>query len=1029
MSTNTAGDSLLPAIEALGPHDHVCLVYSSREEQLAAVVPYVRLGLAAGERCVCIADAGGIAELGAALGAAGVDTEAQAGRGALALLTPRGAYLRDGAFDPDDMIAFLTAETERALADGFRALRVTGEMTWVLAGAPGSDRLVEYEAQLNRFFPGHEAGAICQYDRKRFPPEVLLDVIRTHPLVITGRTLCRNRHYLHPDACLQADAPEREVDRLLDALVETERATGAAERAAGDWSRTFDALPDLVCLLDRDGMVIRCNRSMGGLFGVEPNDLRGRTCYELMHGASGFLDGCPYVRMLETGRRETLDVALGDRWYEVSADPLTAGGGEIVGAVHILRDITAGKALQAALREREQRLSLIYDNVADIVFSMEQAQDGRFRYESVNPRFLEATGLTQEEVVGRYLEEVVPEPSCGRARDHFREAVEGARTVRWESTTEYPGGRRVGEVTATPIESDGDTRLVCTVHDVSSRKARELALAEERRWLIAVNELAVELADAGEDDDVGEILARRLRETTGAVGVSFGAYDPEAQVIGPMHLDLTPGIARFVPGPVRRRLESVRTPVDDALYASIVAQVIGTPGDLDEATLGRLPASIALPLQKTAGVDRFVALGFAAEGTLFGSSLLALRRDTPDPPRELLETFARVAAVALRRRRAVEELRASESRALFWANVVESAVEPIGTGYPDGRLGEFNSAYCKLLGYSRDELLHMDWQTELTPAEWVEPERLALAELLHTGLPVRYEKEYLRSDGGRVPVELLVHLVQRPPEEAYYIAFVTDISERKRTENEIRQLNEDLERRVRERTNELIAANQELQEFVYSVSHDLRTPLRAVDGFSQTVLEDYGGMLGEQGRSDLHRVRAAAQKMGELIDALLALSRLGRREVAIERVDLSAIARRIADELREAEPERDVDVVVQDGLVAQADPTLAEVVLDNLLGNAWKFTAGRGQAHIAVGAEVVEGERVFFVRDDGAGFDPAYRDKLFQPFQRLHGTDEFPGTGIGLATVARVLTRLGGRWWAEGEPGRGAVFFFTLPDA
>ena len=543
-----------------------------------------------------------------------------------------------------------------------------------------------------------------------------------------------------------------------------------------------------------------------------------------------------------------------------------------------------------------------------------------------------------------------------------------------------------------------------------------------------MNALAVELAAAGAGDDAGEILARRLRQATEAVGASFGPYDPVARTIGPTYVDLAPGIARFVPRPVLRRLESIRTPVDDTLFRAAVTNVIGSPNDLNEATLGLLPSAVASQLQRAAGVDRFVVLSFAAEGELYGSSLLALRKGTPDPPRELLEAFARMAAVALRRRRAEEELRVTQARARFWAGVVESAAEAISVGYPDGRLGEFNQAYCDLLGYTRDELGRTDWAAQLTPPEWIESERASLAELERTGRPVRYEKEYVRKDGSRVPIELLVHLVDLPGEEPYYIGFVTDISERKRAEAEIRRLNQDLERRVRERTDELTASNQELQEFVYSVSHDLRTPLRAVDGFSQTVLEDHGDEIGEQGRSDLQRVRAAAQKMGELIDALLALSRLGRREVALERVDLSAVARRLADDLRAAEPGRDVQVDIQDGLVVRADPELAEVLLDNLLGNAWKFTAGREHAHVEVGAETIGGERVFYVRDDGAGFDPAYVDKLFQPFQRLHTADEFPGTGIGLVTVARVLTRLGGRWWADGRPGHGATFSFTLPD-
>ena len=211
------------------------------------------------------------------------------------------------------------------------------------------------------------------------------------------------------------------------------------------------------------------------------------------------------------------------------------------------------------------------------------------------------------------------------------------------------------------------------------------------------------------------------------------------------------------------------------------------------------------------------------------------------------------------------------------------------------------------------------------------------------------------------------------------------------------------------------------------MSHDLRTPLRALDGFSLSVLEDYGDVIDEQGRSDLRRVRAAAQRMGELIDALLSLTHVGRKQIDLGRIDLSAVARRVIDDLRAADPERCVEVLIEDGLVAEADSALVDVVLENLLGNAWKFTGRRPLAHIEFGTHLRDRRAEYFVRDDGAGFDPAYVDKLFAPFQRLHTAEEFPGTGIGLATVARILSRLGGTWRAEGSVDCGAAFFFTLP--
>jgi len=237
----------------------------------------------------------------------------------------------------------------------------------------------------------------------------------------------------------------------------------------------------------------------------------------------------------------------------------------------------------------------------------------------------------------------------------------------------------------------------------------------------------------------------------------------------------------------------------------------------------------------------------------------------------------------------------------------------------------------------------------------------------------------------------------------------------------------ELEARVADRTTELEATMKELESFSYSVSHDLRAPLRTIDGFSRAVLEDYGDKVDAEGKNYLERIRAATHQMAQLIDDLLKLSRVNRSEMHRENVDLSALAQRVADGLRKTVSGRPITFQIQPGMIADGDARLLTVVLDNLLGNAWKFTSQRDNAQVEFGSFAgANGEPVYFVRDNGAGFDMTYVDKLFGAFQRLHSDSEFKGSGIGLATVQRIVRRHGGRIWAEGKTGEGATFYLTL---
>jgi PAS domain S-box-containing protein len=384
-----------------------------------------------------------------------------------------------------------------------------------------------------------------------------------------------------------------------------------------------------------------------------------------------------------------------------------------------------------------------------------------------------------------------------------------------------------------------------------------------------------------------------------------------------------------------------------------------------------------------------------------------------------------IVALAAALKRAEAEARRGQRDAEASRQALHLAPDGVIVADTRGRIVLANTQAHRMFGYAEGELIGQSIEV-LVPGG-VRGRHAALREGYHRQprtrpMGVGLDLVGRRKDGSEVPVEISLSPM-RNDHGLLVTSIIRDITERKKTEHRIRSLNEDLARR----NTELTAVNRELEAFSYSVSHDLRAPLRAIDGFSQALLEDHLDRLDEEGREHLHRVRAAAQRMAQLIDDLLDLSRVTRREMRRERVDLSALAREAIEQLRKADPGRAVEAEIADGAVAEGDPHLLRIVLDNLLGNAWKFTAKRPDARVEFGTTTTgEGERAFFVRDNGVGFDMAYADKLFGAFQRLHGMTEFPGTGIGLATVQRVVHRHGGRVWADATPGRGATFFFTL---
>jgi len=373
------------------------------------------------------------------------------------------------------------------------------------------------------------------------------------------------------------------------------------------------------------------------------------------------------------------------------------------------------------------------------------------------------------------------------------------------------------------------------------------------------------------------------------------------------------------------------------------------------------------------------------------------------------------------RKRAEGALRESEEK-------FRILVEEMSDGYcvlQGSKVVFANSISAEMFGYAGEVVIGRTIQEFLPPETINELAKVRARRQTGDAVPGHYEVAMVRKDGTPLMAELGTRTMEYAGKPALSVV-IRDITERKQAEKEIRRLNEELEQRVIERTTQLQAVNKELEAFAYSVSHDLRAPLRSIDGFSQILIEDYVDKLDEEGTDYLQRVRAASQRMGELIDDLLSLSRVTRGEMCREDVDLSALAQAICSELQCRQPEREMEFAITPELVDRGDPRLLRAAFENLLSNACKFTGKKTSARIEFVQVENDGQSVYFVRDNGVGFDMTYADKLFGAFQRLHSPSEFEGTGIGLATVQRIIHRHGGNIWAESELNQGTTFYFTL---
>jgi PAS domain S-box-containing protein len=841
-------------IDNLKPHDHLCLIYESREEWLATVVPFISSGLKRGEKCIYVVDANTAIQIKAVLIEAGLAVDDYESKGQLSILHERDTYTREGYFDPDLMIALLIEETKNALSEGYPALRATGEMSWALRDYSGVDKVLEYEAKLNRdLFPKYPCVAICQYDRWKFDPEIIKGVVLTHPLLIRGGHIYHNFYYVEPDEYLNHKKSEREVQHWLNNLERERKAQESLRKSEVEYRRLFETMTQGVVYQATDGRIISANPAAERILGLSFDQMHGKTSMDPYwqmieeNGKPVTSEEHPAMIALRTGQmtgpvtrgvyRPDLDKHI---WLNITAIPVfQPGKAKPDQAYAVFEDITERKEATELIG----KLAKIADTSPNSIVVHDY--EGNILY--ANESTFSMHGYEKEEFMGLNLEQLDTPESAELIAPRMREIE-----LKGEAKFEVSHRRKDGEdlpllVDVKKIEWFGKQALLSIATDISERKQAEEGLHKINEYLnfyrMAVDNMRDYRIAVVDKDYCYKIVSKQY-------------YD---------HYDQ----------------------------------------------------------RKTAIVGKTVA-----------------------------------------------ELMSSD--------VFDSMIKP-----------KLDQAF--------------QGQTVIFTA-WFETPMM----------------------GKRIYEVSYYPIFEDDRTVGAVAATIQDITERKKAEDEIIMLNKELEQRVVERTVQLEAVNKELESFAHSISHDFRAPLRALDGFSASLQTKYDEHLDDEGRHYLNRIRNAAIYMSNLVDDLLALSRITRKEFKKRQVDLSKLAAEIFVALQEAEPQREARFKIAPDLQVSGDAALLQAALQNLLENAWKFSSKEAQAEIEVGRTTVEGEAVFFVRDNGVGFNMAYSDKLFGAFQRLHGVNEFPGTGIGLATVQRIINRHGGRIWAESEVGKGATFFFTL---
>jgi len=783
-----------------------------------------------------------------------------------------------------------------------------------------------------------------------------------------------------------------------------------------EFEALFELMNDGILLIDYEGNILKANQQAADIFGYKLKTMLKQNAYDLVahKEVESAREKLRKVRKHKLVPKYTQEFKKksGEKFLaELTLSHLTNRDGSTRYAQCIIKDLTAKQKVEEDLTETQAKYDAIINQ--DLIGVLLISDKGEIYF--ANQQVLNIFEYQRDSVEGTYLRDYIDlykAEDINKLEEYFRKYRKEkiARTLQTEmEITTFQGNPKWISVNFTPTKLKGKNAVTSVMIDITDKKKAQKKLDRERRVYHLIADASVKAINLKE---LSQQILEGLIQLLGFESGSIRIYNEKEGSLIP--------IADYGLSHIGKELLKLKK-IDDKnfFFKNHIGQKLFTVDITKHPILKKNKALVS---------DNYRSYiswpVYNANKNFLGSIQLGSRTMQPlHDDEEVFETISDMYATAIERLLASEESKLNQEQ---FKQTVESILDSIII-VEDSEVIYVNDRTCEIFGYERDELMKMHALDFIIP-EQITDFKSQEEKLLKVRKDTEAHMEYwiTRKDGTRryLYIRTTIKMKNDTTRRDYIVS--TDITKRKIAEEKLRLFSENLEQKVVERTNELQIAINELETFSYSVSHDLRAPLRSINGFSKILLQDFADDLNETGLDYLNRINSATLRMESLINNLLDLSRITRTNLQYKEINLSEFARAIVKEKEETFEDREIEFVIEDNLETIGDPKLMRIVIENLLSNALKFTKNKDEAVIQFSSKEEEGETIFFLKDNGIGFDMSFAGKLFKAFQRLHKPDDFEGTGIGLATVNRIIHRHHGRIWAESIEGKETTFYFTL---